>query len=364
MDSISIQGAPSYYQCEVGVLDQLPTKIIEQGFKKGLFLHGNQSLQAANPYLPDFPLAMKKVLYKGECTQEEVNRIVKKIVQEETDFILGVGGGKVLDIAKAAGHLSDIPVILIPTLASNCAPWTPLSVFYDENRNFTEYIVYPKSTFMVLVEPRILLEAPIKFIQAGIGDTLAKWYEADVLSRSMKNKPLAIQIALHAATLCKEVLVKESVRALQAVENKMVSSSFINVIETIIMAGGMVGGFGGKYGRIAGAHSIHNGLTTLPETHRILHGNKVAYGILVQLALENRFDEISNLVSLFQDLQFPLCLADLGIKKNVKQVVKQVAIRATREEESIHLMGISTPNLVEEAMLNLEEFMIRVRITN
>lgn len=356
MPTITVQGAPNLYVCEDGALEKVKEAIHGQQFNKGLMITGTKSWKAAKEYIEPLELNVTKTFYNGECSKEEVQRLSELSNRENVDYIFGVGGGKVLDLAKATAHMLHIPFVLVPTLASNCAPWTPLSVFYDNEGNFLNYEVFPNNAFMVAVDPNIIIRSPEDYLRAGIGDTIAKWYEAEVLVRELSVKPLAVEISLHAAKLSHDVLIEEGQGAMKALRDQSVTSSFVRVIETIIMAGGMVGGFGDHYGRIAGAHSVHNGLTTVPETHQYHHGDKVAYGILVQLAVENRYDEIDKLLPYFTSLKLPVSLKDLGIEENLDSVYKQIATASTKEGESIHLMEVSTQEAVETAIKELETF--------
>jgi uncharacterized oxidoreductase len=111
------------------------------------------------------------------------------------------------------------------------------------------------------------------------------------------------------------------------------------VIEAIILTGGMVGGFGGKAGRIAGAHSIHNGLTEANEVKHLLHGELVAYGILIQLALEGKDSELLKLLNYYNDFGLPLSLEQLTIDPDNQELLERIVKKALRPEESIHLMN-------------------------
>ncbi|MFP7170059.1 iron-containing alcohol dehydrogenase family protein [Terribacillus halophilus] len=354
--TINIKGAPNYYACEENILDSLPARLAGLNWTNGLLIHGDASWKAASPFLDHIDLPVKRVAYNGQCTHAEAARLANIATGEAAQFIIGVGGGKVLDTAKAAADEAGLPVILIPTIISNCSPWASLSVFYDEAGNFVEYTIFPRSTFMLLVEPRLLLTTPAPYLIAGIGDTLAKWYEADVLTENMTDQPLAVQIARNAAKLCRDILIAEGDAAICSLQDKRTDSSFLRVAETIIMAGGMVGGFGDEYGRIAGAHSIHNGLTRLPETHEQLHGNKVAYGILIQLALEGKFDEILTLLPFYRKLGLPTVLKELGVKGDLDRAMKITADGAVAPGESIHFMHVSSSDRVVEAMHRVETF--------
>jgi uncharacterized oxidoreductase len=359
LKTIWVRGAPNLYICEEGVLNRLPELLQPYSFRRGLVLRGERSWQAAKPFFPELPgMDLHFVQYEGECSEREIARIAALLRNHEADFLISIGGGKVLDIAKAAGNETGREVVLIPTLAATCAAWTPLSVIYNEQGQFLTYTIHPKSTLMVLVEPRIILHSPVEYLRSGIGDTLAKWYEAEILTRNLQVRPIPVQLALKAAETCKEVLLEDGTQAIRDMENAMLTPAFLRVIETIIISGGMVGGFGDQYGRVAAAHSIHNGLTVREETHHLLHGEKVAYGILIQLSLEKNQDEIKSLLPFYQELNLPCSLKDLGLSPEQGDALRAIANRTLAPEESIHFLPESyTPTDVMEAMLLLESLL-------
>ncbi|MFC6038800.1 iron-containing alcohol dehydrogenase family protein [Paenisporosarcina macmurdoensis] len=358
MEDIIIRGAPAEYVCKSGVLEELEDKLTSRNIKRVLIVSGVKSWYAARYYFPTLKsIHVTHAFYKGQCTVTEISRVAALAQSYAVDAIIGVGGGKVLDVVKAAASASRTKSVLIPTLASNCAPWTPLSVIYSDEGVMSHYDVYPISVDLLLVEPRILVEAPAPLLIAGIGDTLAKWYEADVQIRRLTNPPVALKVAHHTARLCAEEMFEHAEEAVNDAKDVRVSNAFVRVVESIIMLGGMVGGFGDRYGRIAGAHSIHNGMTIAPESHEALHGNKVAYGILVQLLLEQKESEVERLLPFYQKLGLPTSLYELNIPS---KWIDEIAQQATRMEESIHHMRNEkiTASEVAQAMHDLESRLI------
>lgn len=355
MKTITVHAAPSEYILEKGILKKLETKLIERNIRKALIVTGIKSWEAVESYLPDFQeVKIEKFTYNGECSFSEIEKIVKQM--DNFDAIIAIGGGKVIDLGKAAAAEIHKPVIVVPTVASNCAPWTPLSVLYDDTGAFIRYDVYPVASSLLIVEPQLLLEGPRDLFVAGIGDTIAKWYEADVQLKLIENKTVPMMISYESARKCKELLLKHSIKALEAVDTGIVNTEFIKVIEVMFMYAGMVGGYGDHYGRTAGAHSIHNGLTAIEASHQILHGVKVSYGICVQLMLEGRIDEIQQLRPFFEALQLPQSLKEMGLENVSDEQMLQVATKATESHESIHLMPIGAIDAerVANAMRELE----------
>lgn len=146
---------------------------------------------------------------------------------------------------------------------------------------------------------------------------------------------------------------------MKAAKTRVLNEDFIKVAETIIMLGGMVGGFGDHYERVAGAHAVHNGLTILEESHHALHGEKVAYGILIQLVLENKWEEIDAILPFYRKLDIPLSLEGLGVKQVTGEKIHQVAEKTAVPEESIHVLpGEMNVETISSKMIELENYIL------
>lgn len=351
--------APQEYVSEINAYDRLADRLRARFIKRVLFLHGTKALQKARRYLPDLSeagIATVDVPFGGECSKNEISRVIGIMKEERVDGIIGLGGGKVLDTAKAAGYKAgSFPVILLPTMASNCAAWSPLSVLYTDSGASIGHEIYPHSSSLVLIEPRVILDSPLDYFIAGVADTLAKWYESDfLLTHTAKNR-LALRLSREAARLCRDIPLKFAEQAIDDMKNGRLSDEWINVMETNIMAGGLVGGFGDEYGRATAAHSIHDAITARPETHQFLHGIKVAYGIMVQLVIENKWDEMERLLPFYKSFNLPISLADLNLDSLSQSELRVIADETVRPKALIHLhpLNITAQNVLD-AILQLE----------
>ncbi|MEH7224024.1 iron-containing alcohol dehydrogenase family protein [Bacillus sp. JJ1566] len=350
-----VKGAPGHYRIGEGILKELEILLSELKVQKMHIVCGTKAWNAVRPYLPEKITnshSSNFTFVEGHCTLQKVESISDQLSADSAEAVIGIGGGTALDIAKASAIKAGIKSILIPSIASTCAAWTPLSVFYDQNGVFTHYTEFPLANTLVLIEPAVIAKAPVKYLRAGIGDTLAKFYEAEALTSSFfKNQelPVWLKVSQFSASICRDVLLKDATAAIQSASKGIVSDELVRVIEAIIMTGGMVGGFGEKAGRVAGAHSVHNGLTEATEARSFLHGELVAYGILVQLALENKLQEILRLSNYYQEWGLPVSLADLTINLEDQTLLDKIVRKATLPQESIHFMEIS---ISEEALLS------------
>ncbi|PYZ96727.1 oxidoreductase [Alteribacter lacisalsi] len=337
----TVHPGPGTYQCATGVFNRLENDLKDYQYSRVLLVHGEESLKAAKAYLPDFnETEVSWIQYRGICSDSETERVAEAAQQAGSQAVIGLGGGSVLDLAKAAASRLAQDAILLPTLASTCAAWTGLSVIYDDEHRFTRFDVYNRPARLVLVEPRIIATAPIDYLRAGIADTLAKWYEARALAETLGDPPVPVALALSTARYCQTALLEHAEEAVRSAEKGELSPALQKVIETNILAGGLVGSLGEKYGRVAAAHSVHNALTQFEETRTLLHGEKVAYGILVQLVLERRKEEIRQLRPFYQALRLPSTLEDLDLR-NTPEVKEDLANWTLKPGESIHQMGKS-----------------------
>ncbi|MGF1877428.1 glycerol dehydrogenase [Photobacterium frigidiphilum] len=289
-------------------------------------------------------------LFHGECSQEEVERLQAKA--NDNDVIIGIGGGKTLDTAKAIGFYKKIPVVVVPTIASTDAPTSALAVLYTPAGEFDRYLMIPTNPTMVIMDTAIIAGAPVRLLVSGMGDALSTYFEARANAASGKATMAGGAPTLSAqalAKLCYETLLADGLKAKIAVENNLSSKAVMNIIE----ANTYLSGIGFESSGLAAAHAIHNGLTKLEEAHHLFHGEKVAFGTLVQLVLENAaMEEINTVLTFCRQVGLPTNLFDLGVKEIDRNKLMAVAVASCAEGETIHNMPFDvTPEAVLSAIL-------------
>lgn len=354
-----VMGTANAYIQAPGILREAGERIRPYG--KHLFIvSGEKSWKGAGERLAESLAAEGMThelhLYRGECSYEEVERLKAVLKPIEGQVVAGVGGGKVTDLAKALAHESGHSFVSIPTIAATCAPVANLSIMYSEEGVYLGFPVYPRNTLLVLVDTDVIAGAPDRYLAAGIGDTIAKWYEARV-SALKGPSSLPTVAGLQMARLCLDTLLEVGEEAIRQVRRGESGEALQKAVDAIILISGAVGGFGERYCRSAAGHAIHNGLTVLPESHRALHGEKVAYGILVQLALEqNTGDDFVRLVDLYRKIGLPCSLADMGIHRTLSaEELRDIANVAVSPEGTMNMMPFDvTEQMVVEAIRETE----------
>lgn len=353
---IQVVAGPSNYYSYEGSFEQLLRIFNPDILNNALWLHGKRAWQAAIPFLPQGAIqeGADIIAFDGYCSEEDIARLQHE-ASPHRQLIIGVGGGRVLDTAKALANRLSLPFVAIPTIAATCAAWTPLSVWYNASGQALGYEIFDNANQLVLVEPTILRQAPRDYLLAGIGDTLAKWYEAVILCPQPETLPLTARIGLETARIIRDVLLSLSEQALREQEQGQHGQAFRDVIDAILAGGGLVGGLGERHTRIAAAHAIHNGLTVLPQTHRFLHGTKVAYGILVQTALLQDTRTLQHLMAAFHRFRLPINLAALDIDADNAAELDALIAHTLRPSESIHLLSEPvTPGRLLHAIKQVE----------
>lgn len=275
-------------------------------------------------------------IFNSECSDEEISRVSQLAENCGAEVIVGIGGGKTLDTAKATGAALKRPIVIVPTLASTDAPCSSLVVIYTPEGQFKRYLMIPRNPDVVLVDTAVIAQAPVRFLLSGIGDALATWFEAEDCRIKLAGNMTGRQgpmTAFSLARLCFDTLLKYGVQAKNACEQQKVTPALEHVIE----ANTLLSGLGFESGGLAAAHAIHNGLTVLPQTHRYWHGEKVTFGTLAMLMLTDRDPELITRVYHFcLELGLPTTLEDIGLQDVSDEMLFKAAEAACLPGETMH----------------------------
>jgi len=329
---------PGRYVQGAGALNKLGEQIKRFG-EKPFFI--------CDPYvykniIPEYMEHIKKTVepsieeFGGECCDEEIERLGKEASKRSCDIIVGAGGGKTLDTAKAVGYNLSLPVCIIPTIASTDAPCSALSVIYTAEGSFKRYLWLLRNPDLVLVDTKVIAAAPVRFLIAGMGDGLATWFEAESCKLSYASNMTGdrgLHSAYVLAKLCYQTILEYGLLAKVSCEASVVTPALEHVVEANVL----LSGIGFESGGLAAAHAIHNGLTVLEETHKFFHGEKVAFGTLASLFLTDRPSKIIDEVYTFcSEIGLPITLKEIGLKDVEDKALMKVSEAACAEGETIH----------------------------
>jgi glycerol dehydrogenase-like iron-containing ADH family enzyme len=299
-----------------GVLSTVAAEVANLGTRP-FIVSGNHTLnisqQSLQPIFQSQELHTVSVSYGVDCCEASLKALRKAAKEHKADIIVGVGGGKALDTAKLVAHQLTLPVVTIPTSAATCAAWTALSNVYSATGAFLYDVALSRCPDVLILDYDLIQTAPQRTLVAGIGDAIAKWYEASVSSGHLQQT--LIIAAVQQARVLRDILFQKSAVALQSPGSQV----WQEVVDATVLLAGVIGGLGGAQCRTVAAHAVHNGLTHIAG-HGSIHGEKVAYGILVQLRLEEMIQgnqlaasARQQLLKFYVEIGLPQKLADLGL---------------------------------------------------
>lgn len=274
--------------------------------------------------------------YTGESSMVSIDGGVAHAEANSADLVIGLGGGKATDTAKAVGARCGVPWVMIPTLASNDGPTSSLTVVYTEEGELTEYILHRRSPDLLLVDTQVIADASPRFLAAGMADAVSTRFESAACAAAgavniVGGRPSAAALTLGANAW--DIITTHGVSALRACERNAVTESLELIVETNTLNSGL----GFESGGFSAAHSFHNGLTMLREADGALHGEKVNFGVLAMLVLQRRPDrELDEYIEFSNSIGVPVTLSELGISSLSDEDLQRAAERTVAEGEGIH----------------------------
>lgn len=350
---LKLMRAPSKYVQGENALLELYDTIKDLG-KSFLFVCSKSGVKAAQPKIEkSFAGKDEKIrfeIFHGVSSTGEIARMQKLIQDEKFEVVCAIGGGSAIDTAKAAAYYEHLPVVIIPTVCATDAPCTGLSVIYNDDGTFSNYIFYPRNPDAVVVDSSIIVKVPVRFLIAGMGDALGTYFEARMCEKtnspSLENGGIT-KSAMALCELCYNTLLSDGYKAKRSAELGLLTPS----VEAIIEANTYLSGVGADNGGLATSHSVYNGFTALEECEKTMHGELVAFGTIAQLVLEDApMEEIEEVMDFCVSVGLPVTLRGVGVADTSRVMI--AAEKACAPGESIHnMLGDVTPEQLYNALL-------------
>jgi glycerol dehydrogenase len=297
-------------------------------------------------------IAWRAESFPGECTEPAVEHLVAAVRPWHPEMVIAAGGGKALDTGKLLAEELRIPSVMAPTIAATDAPTSRVAVLYSEDHAQLRVVRLRSNPALVAVDTAIIARAPVRFLVAGMGDAIATWPEARTCAAGGGRTPVGgrpSRAALALAELCYRTVLAHGRQACADVAARQTSEA----VEAVVEANTLLSGLGFESGGLAAAHSLYAGLSLLPAGAAYLHGEKVAFGVIVQSVLEAwptaERDELSNF---YRDVKLPGTLREIGLGDAPTADLRRAAEVACRTGSHMH--NLLRPVSVEELVGVLE----------
>lgn len=272
-------------------------------------------------------------VWKGQNTYEQAKLHASKALQTGCDVIVGVGGGRIMDQAKAVGYFAGeqaglasghLPVVEIPTSIATCAAFAPLSVMYTEKGASLGSLRYNYEVDAVLMDMGIIAKEPPRYVASGILDGMAKMVEMQNGHDRIDLENFSIGMVT-AFTLAKFTMETYRTRGLQAVAD-VAEGKLTKALEDIaylnVAVAGVISGCSKGFGQTALGHECYELIRThfTEEAKDFLHGEIVAVGQSMQLSFNGQEEQIPALREMMKVFQMPMTLKDIGIEPTEKNI--------------------------------------------
>lgn len=348
--------APPKYIQGAGVLDHTAHYLGLLGYERYGILasrrgHGAEAGRVADGLTRAGGQAVAAV-FDGECSLPEIEQHSAALSDAEVDCVIAVGGGKCVDAGKCVAERVGVPVVIVPTLASNDAPCSALSVVYTPEGVMNGAEFFPNNPVLVVVDTAVVASASARYLVAGMGDAMATWYEARVCAANpegrnvLGTRPTMAACAL--GQLCASTLFEQGVQACADVHTGQVTQALDDVVE----ANTLLSGVGFESGGLAGAHGYAQGYTNVGHVEEnFLHGEMVAMGVTAQLMMEKDPDEARRVATFFAQVGLPITLEQIGMHSDARADIEAVVEGAGSFAPFANLPFEVTPDKIRSGML-------------
>ncbi|MBQ8734195.1 MAG: iron-containing alcohol dehydrogenase family protein [Anaerotignum sp.] len=349
---------PGYYAC-ADAYYEIEAVCSPYGTKAGV-LSDEISINATNKYIDEATaegtVKVDYVLFGGEASFEECERLEALDVVKDADMVFCLGGGKAIDVGKYVARDMGKPYFTFPTIASTCACNSALGIYYNEDHTFRCMYRVDRPPVHIFISTQVIAEAPVSFLWAGIGDGMSKEAEVTFSARGRENElTLEEQAGVALAACCTEPLLRYGVQAIEDCKNNVASEAIEQVALDIFINTGMVSNMvdSAKYNTSV-AHAFFNASTTLHQIEaRHKHGEVVSYGTLILLTLDKQYDKLDRFYDFYKAMKLPTKLADIEITVDELDPVLELAMK--RYDMDVVPYEI-TAGMLKDAILELEEY--------
>lgn len=315
--------SPAVYLAGREALSELRLIVADLG-RTPILVHGRNGIVPVARSNPEAIRDWSRYLHEGACTEHAIDRAATAIELRRADVVVALGGGRVLDVAKAAADQVGAPVVTVPTSPATCAAMTALSVLYTSEGPWLKGRLLAGAPSATIIDLDVLRTAPARLLAAGVLDATAKTHEVRLaLSRAGAKRPTE-SAATALSDRLDAIIDAHAHIAFGDLEAEDRHESVDVLAESAIAFPGWIGGMAGEANKLAAAHAIHNGFTLLPESKRSLHGELVGFGVVVQTLLDG--SNPNAILGLIRTLGAAISITELGCSRFTEDPDAQRAV--------------------------------------
>ncbi len=326
------------------VIDRLGSICREFDYSSALIVTGKNTYRIAGKHseaiLEDEGLNVCTTLV-SDATRDTVESVKTAIDKSGADVVLGIGGGRNIDVAKLSSFEKDRFFISVPTVASHDGIASNLASIKGSERPYT---VAASSPIAVVMDSKIIQESPYRFTASGCGDMICKAVEVRDWRLAYRENNDYYGVYAGSLSLMSSQHVIENAQLIK----KRTEEGIRTLLEALVSCGVAMSIAGSSRPTSGSSHLFSHALDQISETHA-LHGEQCGVGSIIMAKLHGL-----NWQSLRDGLKAigaPTTAEELGIPS--KTIIK--ALRLARSIRPDRYTILNKIDLDEKRAIELAE---------
>lgn len=274
-----------------------------------------------------------------DATREHVDEAKALVKEVKAKFLLGVGGGSKIDIAKLAAAEMDLPFMSIPTSASHDGIASPSASILDQQTPHSIEAVMPLG---ILADTHIISKAPYRLLASGCADVLSNL-------TAIRDWELAVRLKNEEYSSTASILAKisaETIMRSASLIKPMIEESVWIAVKPIISSGISMSMAGSSRPTSGSEHMFSHALSQIAPG-KALHGEQCGVGCIMMMYLHGGdWEEVRDAL---KEMKAPTTAKELGVSKT--DIVRALTQAHTIRPERYTILGDN--GLTPEAAENL-----------
>ena len=308
-----------------GVLSSINGICRELGYHKALIVTGRSTLKIAGErvqwILANDGIGSDRSIVE-DAQLETVGRVMEDAGRANVDVLIGVGGGRSIDVAKLAAAKTGKAFISVPTVASHDGIASSLASVKGMERPYTVKAVPPVA---VVMDSGIIAASPYRFTAAGCGDVISKVTEVeDWKLAHVENGDYYGAYAASLALMSSQLIMESAERIRQNT-----SETVRDLLEALISCSTSMSIAGSSRPCSGSAHLFSHALDIIVDKPA-LHGEQCGVGSIMMARLHGL--DWKKIRESLEKIGAPTTAAALGIKKEkiIEALVMAQSVRPDR----------------------------------
>ena len=246
----------------------------------------------------------------NQCSLSNIKKLVSIAGDRNADVIIGIGGGKCLDLVRGVSYFRPVRVVLCPTSHASNASGSGITMVYNDEGVVVDKWFMPVLPELVIADLSVLLKAPYHMLSAGIGDGIACNRESLALFQAMGLREAIPDNAWYTSEAIIRALLENGRDAVKAAREKVLNHAFISVLPCILNACGSIRSFRSDFI----PHLMDEVLLQFEGSNGVMHGHRVGYAVIPEMVYESApLPEIHDYIDFCLDIGIPVDFAGLNI---------------------------------------------------